>query len=179
MARKSQAQRHEAHRKAVEAEKRELRQAMKGGGHHYFAEWYRHHRKAEDAVVVEAMEEMWDELARHDRDNPAPPNFGMDDGRERARDLESRRREARDLERVAEIAEGARRKAAGVGGGVFATATPEPEEEYDEPDLQAEEYEGRRRTLASHGLLSRTPAPPQETNRKKKRRGYHGPPFVG
>ena len=178
--RMSRTERHAAHRKAVEAEKAELRQAMRGGGHHYFAEWYRHYRKAGDTVVVDAMEEMWDELVRHDRDNPAPPNFGMDDGYERARDLKRRRQEARDNEKAADIAESARRKAAGIGGGVFATAAPEPEmEEDDEPDPEAEKYEDRRQTLMGYGLLSRTPAPPQESQRKKRRRGYHGPPFVG
>ena len=175
----SRTERHEAHRKAVEAEKSELRETIRGGGHHYFADWYRHYRKNGDIAVVDAMEEMWDELARHDRDNPAPRNYGKDDGRDRARDLKRRRQEARDNERAAGIAEGARRKAAGIGGGVFATAAPEPEpEEDDEPDQEAEEYEGRRRALASYGLLSRTPAPLQESQRKK-RRGYKYPPFVG
>ncbi len=140
MARQTREQRQAAHRKAVDAEKAELRQAVRSGGHFYFAEWYRHHRKNGDVAIVEAMEDMWDELAKHDRDNPPPQNFGMDDGHERMRDLESRRREARDLERVAEIAEGARRKASGIGGGIYATAAPEPEpeEEYDDPE--AEEY---------------------------------------
>ena len=178
MTRKTRAERQAAHRKAVDAEKRELRQAMRGGGHHYFAEWYRHYQKTGDIVVVDAMEEMWDELAQHDRDNPAPSNFGIDDGRDRGRDLESRRREARDLNRAAEIAEGARRKASGIGGGTFATAVSEPEPEEDEPDVEAEEYEGRRQTLMRHGLVSRMPAPPQQP-RKKKRRGYSYPPFVG
>ena len=88
-------------------------------------------------------------------------------------------REARDLERAAGIAEGARRKAAGIGGGLYATADPEPEPEMDdEPDPEAEEHEGRRRTLMGYGLVSRMPSPPAEP-RKKKRRGYSYPPFVG
>ena len=175
--RTSRTERHEAHRREVEGHKRRLREEMQDDGHIYGREWYREAVRKGDAPYAEALDELMGEIDRHNRDNPAPPNFGMDDGRERAQDLDSRRREARDIEKAAGIAEAARKKAAGIGGGVFATAEPEPEEiEDDEPDPQAVEYEQQRRTLASHGLVSRMPAPPQE-GRRKRRRGYSYPPF--
>lgn len=179
MARMSRAERHEAHRREVDGHKRRLREEMKTGGHIFAQEWYREYVRDGDHAAAEAIEEMLGEIARHNREHPPAPNFGMDDGRDRARDLERRRQEARDLERAAGIAEAARKKAAGIGGGSFATAEPEPEMEDEGPDPEAEAHEDRRRALASHGLLSRTPAPPQETNRKKRRKGYSYPPFAG
>ncbi len=180
MARQTRQQRQMAHKREVENHKQRLREEMRGGGHIYGREWYREAVRSGDAAHAEALEEMMGEIDRHNRDNPPEfPRRRMDDHMDRMRDLESRRREARDLERAAGIAESARKKAAGIGGGLYATTESEPEEEYDEPDPAQEDYEQQRRTLASHGILSRTPAPPQQTNRKKKRRGYVYPPFVG
>ena len=181
MARQTRAQRHEAHRREVEAHKQRLREEMRTGGHIYAQEHYREAVREGEHARAEAIEQMLGEISRHNREHPPDfPRQKVDDHLDRARDLESRRREARDLERTAEIAEGARKKAAGIGGGLYATAAPEPEpEEDDESDPAQDEYEDRRRTLASYGILSRTPAPPAEPQRKKKRKGYSYPPFVG
>lgn len=178
--RMSRTERHKAHQRKVEGHKQRLREEMQDGGHIYGKEWLREAIRSGDSAYAEAIEEMLGEIGRHNREHPPDfPRRGVDDHMDRMRDLESRRREARDLERVAGIAESARKKAAGIGGGLFATAAPEPEPEEDEgPDPAQEEYEQQRRALMGHGLLSRTPAPPQQP-RKKKRRGYVPPPFVG
>lgn len=179
--RMSRQERTSAHREAVEAEKRGIRRAIKTDGHLYAAEWYREHRRNGDAVTAEAMEEVWDELVRHDREHPAPPNYGLDEGGlKRTRDRESRRREARDNELVAGIAEEARRKAAGIGGGIYATThRPEPldEPEDDGPSPEAEEHEGLRRALGGLGILSRTPLAQGSGRKSKKRKRYTPPPF--
>lgn len=181
MARQTRQQRQAAHRKAVKAEKAEIRRAMKRGGHLYAAEWYREYRINGDVVIAEAMEEMWDDLARHDREHPAPRNFAMgEDHFARMRDLERRRQEARDNERAAEIAEGARKKAAGIGGGLLAAnRNTEPEPEDDGLSREAEEHECLRRELGSHGVLSRTPLAPGSERRSKRRKRYTPPPYTG
>ena len=179
--RMSRAERHEAHRREVEAAKRRIRRAMQDGEHLYPQKAYQQAVRDGDHAGAEAIEEMLGEINAHNREHsPNFPRREVNEHLDYARDLESRRREARDNEKAAEIAEGARRKAAGIGGGVFATAAPQPEPEEDEgPDPEAEGHEQRRRALASYGLLSRTPAPPQEGRKKKKRKGYSYPPFVG
>jgi hypothetical protein len=163
----------------VEGHKARIREELRSGEHIYGREWYREAVRNCDSAHAEALEELLQEIDVHNRTHPPDfPRRRVDEHLDDMRDLESRRREARDLERAAGIVEGARKKAAGIGGGLYATPQPEPEPEEDEgPDPEAEEYEGRRRTLMGHGLVSRTPAPPQQTNRKKKRRGYVYPPF--
>lgn len=179
MARKTRAERQATHQKAVEAAKRKIRRMMQDGEHLYPDKAYRRAVRDGDHAEAEALEEMMGEINRHNRQLPPDyPRKEIDDHTDRARDLERRRQEARDNERAAGIAEAARKKAAGIGGDSYAIATPEPEPEEDEPDLRAEEYEDRRRTLMGLGLVSRMPAPPQQP-RKKKRRGYSYPPFVG
>ncbi len=179
MARQTRQQRQQEHRRKVEGHKARIREEMQSGGHIYGPEWYREAIRSGDSAHAEAIEEMLGEINAHNREHPPDyPRQEVDDHMDRMRDLESRRREARDNERAAGIAEAARKKAAGIGGGLYATAAPEPEPEDDEPDPAQEEYEEQRRALMGYGLLSRTPAPPQE-GRKKRRRGYVYPPFVG
>ncbi len=179
MARKTRAEREQQHRRKVEAAKCNIRRMMRDGEHLYPQKAYQRAVRDGDHAGAEALEEMLGEINAHNREHLSDfLRREVDDHTDRMRDLESRRQEARDLERAAEIAEGARRKAAGIGGGLYATSVPEPEPEEDEPDPVQGDYEDRRRTLMRHGLLSRTPAPPQE-GRRKRRRGYTYPPFVG
>lgn len=177
----SRQERQTAHRQEVEAHKQRLREIMRDGGHVYGREWYREAVRNGDSAHAEAIEEMTGEINRHNREHPAPRNFGIgDDHMDRMRDLESRRREARDYERAAEIAEGARKKAAGIGGGLAAAnRNTEPESEDDGPSREAEEHEGLRRELGSLGVLSRTPLAPGSERRSKKRKRYTPPPFAG
>ena len=181
MARKTREQRQAAHQRKVEAAKADIRRMMHDGEYLYPDRAYRRAIREGDHAGAEALEEILPEINRHNREHsPDFPRREVDDHLDYVRDLESRRREARDNERAAGIAEGARRKASRIGGGLYATVSePEPEPEDDEPDPAQEEYEQQRRALASHGLLSRTPAPPQESRKKKRRKGYTYPPFVG
>ncbi len=179
MARQTRTERQQNHRREVDAHKQRLREIMADGHHVYAEQWYRQHTRNGEHAAAEAIEEMLGEINKHNREHSAPRNYGMgDDHFERTRDLERRRQEARDNERVAALIEDTRRKADGIGGGLAAAnRRTEPEPEDDGPSTEAVEHEGQRRALKGYGLLSRTPAPSQEGRRKRRKR-YTPPPFT-
>ncbi len=181
MARQTRTERQQDYRREVDAHKQRLREIMADGHYVYAEQWYRQHTRDGEHAAAEAIEEMIAEINKYNREHPAPRNYGMgDDHFERTRDLERRRQEARDNERVAALIEGARRKAAGIGGGLdAANRRTEPEPEDEGPSSEAEEHEGLRRALGVHGVLSRTPLAPGSERRSKRRKRYTPPPFAG
>ena len=119
MVRKTRTERQAAHRRKVEAAKADIRRMMHDGEYLYPDKAYRRAVREGDHAGAEAIEEMLPGINAHNRQLPPDfPQREVDDHLDYARDLESRRREARDLERAADIAEGARKKAAGIGGGL-------------------------------------------------------------
>ncbi len=180
MARQTRTERQQDHRREVEGHKARIREIMADGHYVYAEQWYRQHTRDGEHAAAEAIEEIIAEINKHNREHPAPRNYGMgDDHFERTRDLERRRQEARDNERVAALIEDTRRKADRIGGGLAAAnrrTKPEPEDEG--PSTEAAEHEGLRRALGVHGVLSRTPLAPGSERQSKRRKRYTPPPFT-